>query len=81
MATTAIDGLATQYEVVGSGPPLLMFSPGGFDATLDKWLTPGIYAKIKILDHRSASSVASFLIVASPAVREDVSSRSGGSTT
>jgi hypothetical protein len=53
MATTVIDGIATQYEVVGSGPPLLMFSPGGFDATLDKWITLGIYAKIKILGHLS----------------------------
>src|SRR5215471_20091923 len=53
MATTVIDGIATQYEVTGSGPPLLMFSPGGFDATLDKWTTLGIYAKIKILDYLS----------------------------
>ena len=54
MATTVIDGIATQYEVVGSGTPLLMFSPGGFDATLDKWITLRIYAKIKILDHLSS---------------------------
>ena len=32
-----IDGIATRYEVLGSGPPLLMYSPGGFDATLEKW--------------------------------------------
>src|SRR5215471_18932458 len=51
MATTVIDGIATQYEVIGSGPPLLMFSPGGFDATLDKWTTLGIYARIRIVDH------------------------------
>jgi pimeloyl-ACP methyl ester carboxylesterase len=50
MAITTIDGVKTRYEVVGSGPPLLMFSPGGFDATLDKWTTLGIYAKIRILD-------------------------------
>ena len=30
-----------------------MFSPGGFDATLDKWTTLGVYARIKILDHLS----------------------------
>src|SRR5207253_6999526 len=30
-----------------------MFSPGGFDGTLEKWTTLGIYAKIKILDHLS----------------------------
>jgi pimeloyl-ACP methyl ester carboxylesterase len=28
-----------------------MFSPGGFDATLDKWTTLGVYARIKVLDH------------------------------
>ena len=53
MATAVIDGLTTRYEVVGSGPPLLMFSPGGFDATLEKWTTLGVYAKIKVLDHLS----------------------------
>jgi len=45
-----IDGINTRYEVVGSGPPLLMFSPGGFDATLEKWSTLGVYAKIKLMD-------------------------------
>src|SRR5262245_42738597 len=30
-----------------------MCSPAGFDATLEKWSTQGIYAKIKILDHLS----------------------------
>jgi pimeloyl-ACP methyl ester carboxylesterase len=51
MATALIDGINTRYEVVGSGPPLLMFSPGGFDATLEKWTTLGVYARIKLLDH------------------------------
>lgn len=51
MATAIIDGIETRYEVLGAGPPLLMFSPGGFDATIDKWRTQGIYAKIKLLDH------------------------------
>jgi pimeloyl-ACP methyl ester carboxylesterase len=49
--TVVIDGIATHYDVLGSGPPLLMFSPGGFDATLDKWRTQGVYARIKLLDH------------------------------
>lgn len=53
MPTTVIDGITTRYEVVGSGPALLMFSPGGFDATLEKWSTQGIYAKIKPVDHLS----------------------------
>src|SRR5438874_6101881 len=51
MPTAIIGGLATRYEVIGSGPPLLMYAPAGFDATLDKWSTQGIYAKIKLLAH------------------------------
>jgi pimeloyl-ACP methyl ester carboxylesterase len=53
MATATIDGIHTRYEVVGSGPPLLMYSPGGFDATVEKWSTLGVYAKVKPLDHLS----------------------------
>jgi pimeloyl-ACP methyl ester carboxylesterase len=37
--------------VLGSGPALLMFSPGGFDATIEKWATQSVYARIKLLDH------------------------------
>jgi len=55
MPTVTIDGLRTRYEVVGSGPPLLMFSPGGFDATLDKWSTLGVYASTRMLDYLSAT--------------------------
>ena len=51
MPTAIIDGIQTRYEVVGSGPPVLMFAPGGFDATLDKWKTLGVYARVKPLDH------------------------------
>jgi pimeloyl-ACP methyl ester carboxylesterase len=51
VATAVIDGISTHYDVIGSGPPLLMFSPGGFDATISKWRTQGIYATIKPLDH------------------------------
>jgi pimeloyl-ACP methyl ester carboxylesterase len=53
MATTIIDGITTRYEVVGSGPPLLMFSPAGFDATLEKWTTQSVYAATKMLEHLS----------------------------
>ena len=28
-----------------------MYSPGGFDGTLEKWSTQGIYARIKLLDY------------------------------
>lgn len=51
MATATIDGIETYYETIGDGPPVLMFSPGGFDATLDKWTTLGVYARIKLLEH------------------------------
>ncbi len=51
MPNAVIDGIATHYEVVGSGPPLLMFAPGGFDATLQKWTTLGKYSEVKLLDH------------------------------
>jgi len=50
MPTAVIDGIATRYEVLGSGPPLLMYAPGGFDATVEKWTTLGVYARIKPLD-------------------------------
>lgn len=51
MPTAIIDGISTRYEVHGSGPALLMYAPAGFDATLEKWATQGVYAKIKLLDH------------------------------
>lgn len=51
MATAIIDGITTRYEVVGSGPPLLMYAPGGFNAVLEAWRTLGIYAKLKLLEH------------------------------
>ena len=51
MPSALIDGIRTNYEVIGSGPPLLMYAPAGFDATLDKWRTQGVYARIKLLDH------------------------------
>ena len=50
MQTALIDGIATRYDVLGSGPPLLMFSPGGFDATLEKWSTLGVYGKTRMLE-------------------------------
>lgn len=51
MPTTDIDGITTRFEVAGSGPPLLMFSPGGFNSTLDNWTALGIYRRLNLLDH------------------------------
>lgn len=51
MPTAVVDGISTRYEVTGSGPPLLMLSPGGFDATLENWRTLGLYRRLRLLDH------------------------------
>lgn len=51
MPTATIDGIATHYETIGSGPPLLMYAPGGFNAVIETWRTQGIYAHLKLLDH------------------------------
>ena len=40
MATAILDGIEVYYETKGSGSPLLMFAPGGFDATLTNGLQP-----------------------------------------
>jgi pimeloyl-ACP methyl ester carboxylesterase len=46
---TVVDGIPTRYEVTGSGPPLLMYSPGGFDSRLENWADLGVYRRIGIL--------------------------------
>jgi pimeloyl-ACP methyl ester carboxylesterase len=51
MPTATIDGIVTRYEVLGAGPPLLMYAPAGFNATIEAWRTQGVYTKIKLLDH------------------------------
>lgn len=53
MPTAIIDAIETRYDVIGSGPPLLMFSPGGFDATIEKWSSLGVYARTRPLEHLS----------------------------
>ena len=37
MPKANVDGVDTYYETHGSGSPILMCAPGGFDATIDKW--------------------------------------------
>lgn len=51
MPTTVVDGIVTRFEVTGSGPPLLMFSPGGFDGVLENWATHGVYRRTDLLAH------------------------------
>jgi len=50
MPTAVIAGITTRYEVSGSGPPLLMYSPGGFDSALENWSSFSIYSRLKLLD-------------------------------
>jgi pimeloyl-ACP methyl ester carboxylesterase len=51
--TAFIDGIATRYETVGEGPPLLMFSPGGFNSRLENWRSLGLYGRLRLIDHLS----------------------------
>ena len=55
MPAANIDGIITHYEVVGSGPPVLMFAPGGFDAHRQQWEKLGVYAHTRMLAHLSGS--------------------------
>lgn len=54
MPFVEIDGITTHYQVSGTGPALLMFSPGGFDARIEKWSDLGVYKRIRLLDHLPA---------------------------
>lgn len=54
MPSAILNGIRTEYRTLGSGPPLLMFAPGGFDASMDKWENLGVYARIKLLNYLPA---------------------------
>jgi pimeloyl-ACP methyl ester carboxylesterase len=49
VGAAVIDGIETRYEVAGSGPPLLMLSPGGFNATMANWVDHGLYRRTGML--------------------------------
>jgi pimeloyl-ACP methyl ester carboxylesterase len=51
VAEAVLDGIRTYFEIVGEGPPLLMYAPGGFDATVEKWRTAGVYQRARMLEH------------------------------
>lgn len=51
MPTAVVDGISTRYELSGSGPPLLMFSPGGFNGALENWVSFGVYSRLNLLEH------------------------------
>jgi pimeloyl-ACP methyl ester carboxylesterase len=50
VSTAVVDGIVTRYTVAGTGPPLLMFSPGGFGASMDSWQTHGLYRRTRMLE-------------------------------
>ena len=50
MPYAEINGINIRYEVRGSGAPLLMMAPGGFDSTIEKWTTSGIWASMNPLE-------------------------------
>lgn len=60
MPTAICDGISTRYEVLGDGPPVLMLSPGGFNATIENWRTFSIYGRLNLVDHlpRAYSCIA-----------------------
>lgn len=41
MSHTTINGISINYEIRGSGTPLLMFAPGGFGSTIARWTAAG----------------------------------------
>jgi pimeloyl-ACP methyl ester carboxylesterase len=49
MSVAVVGGITSRYEVTGSGPPLLMYSPGGFDSRLENWAGLGIYGRTQML--------------------------------
>ena len=53
MSFAELDGIPTWYETVGSGPPILMCSPGGFNAKLDNWSSMGRYKDLQMVRYLS----------------------------
>ena len=51
MPVAVLGGLATRFQVAGSGPPLLMFSPGGFNAVASNWTSFSLYGRLRLLGH------------------------------
>ena len=50
MPYATIDGIKINYVAQGSGPPLIMLSPGGFDSNIGGWSTRGVWKDLRPLD-------------------------------
>src|SRR3989442_11903286 len=53
MPTAMIDGVEVSYAARGAGRAVLMLAPGGFDATMEKWTTAGVWKGMRPLDSLS----------------------------
>lgn len=54
MPTAIVDGIETYYETHGSGTPVLMCAPGGFDATIEKWRVASAWTGIDAIQALAA---------------------------
>ena len=54
MPTAIVDGIETYYETHGSGTPILMCAPGGFDATIEKWRVASAWTGIDAIQALAA---------------------------
>lgn len=54
MPVANVDGIDTYYETHGSGTPILMCAPGGFDATIDKWRVASAWTSIDAIQALAA---------------------------
>ena len=50
MPFATIDGIKTNYQVTGSGTPLLMLAPGGFDSSIMRWSASGAWKELQPLN-------------------------------
>ena len=50
MPHATLDGLKINYVVKGSGTPLIMLSPGGFDSNIEGWSARGVWKDLRPLD-------------------------------
>ncbi|MGZ8433425.1 MAG: alpha/beta fold hydrolase [Candidatus Binatia bacterium] len=55
MPVANVDGVATYYETQGSGTPILMCAPGGFDATIEKWRVASAWTGIDAIQALAAA--------------------------
>ena len=54
MAFATVDNIETYYEIYGSGTPILMCAPGGFDASIDKWRTASAWTGLDAIETLAA---------------------------